>query len=58
MPPSRKGAPSRQHRAKHPHRGALALLAFLIVLPYWKLATLSGVMVTDDIGASDIMASR
>ncbi|HYL05402.1 MAG TPA: hypothetical protein VE075_05150, partial [Thermoanaerobaculia bacterium] len=31
------------------------LLAFLIVLPYWKLATLSGVVVTDDVGASDLM---
>lgn len=56
MPPSRKvRAPSRKPVAKHPHRGALALLAFLIVLPYWKLATLCGVIVTDDIAASDIM---
>ena len=55
MPPSRKGTPSRKVVAKHPHRGALALLAFLIVLPYWQLATLRGVMVTDDIGSSDIM---
>jgi len=55
MPPSRKRPPSRKHLAKHPHRAALALLAFLIVLPYWKLATLQGVMITDDVGASDIM---
>jgi hypothetical protein len=54
MPTSRK-RPSRKDLARHPDRRALALLALLIVLPYWKLATLSGVMVTDDVGASDLM---
>jgi hypothetical protein len=56
MPPSRKAAaPSRKRAAGHPDRRALALLAFLIVLPYWRLATLRGVMVTDDVAASDLL---
>jgi len=31
------------------------MLALCVLLPYWKLTTMQGVLITDDIGASDIM---
>ncbi len=40
---------------KHPLLLPVAFLVLLILLPYWKLATMQGFVITDDIFTSDIM---
>ena len=40
---------------KHPVAIPLGLLALCILLPYWKIALMQGVMITDDVFASDLM---
>ncbi|MCX6138055.1 MAG: YfhO family protein [Ignavibacteriales bacterium] len=40
---------------KYPVAAPLGLLTLCILLPYWKLATMQGVIITDDIFASDLM---
>ena len=41
--------------SRHESVAALALIAVVIALSYWKLTTMQGVLITDDIFASDIM---
>ena len=40
---------------KHPTAIPISFLVIIILVPYWKLTTMSGFLITDDIFASDIM---
>jgi hypothetical protein len=40
---------------RHPQIAACSLLLLLILLPYWKLTTMRGVVVTNDVFTSDLM---
>jgi hypothetical protein len=40
---------------KHPHLFPVALLILAVLIPYWKLTSMQGVIITDDIFTSDIM---
>lgn len=40
---------------RYPRLAACSLLSLVILLPYWKLTTMRGVIVTDDVFASDLM---
>ncbi|MEK7248996.1 MAG: YfhO family protein, partial [Bacteroidota bacterium] len=40
---------------KYPTAAPVLFLVFMIILPYWKLATMQGFIITDDVFTSDIM---